>query len=83
MTAMTRLTLMAEGFGGGTRLAESLRMFNTRYAKRALSSRSVVIIISDGYDTGSPIGAGSGACASQEAGAAIGLAQSASRLDRL
>ena len=55
MTAMTRLTLMAEGFGGGTRLAESLRMFNTRYAKRALSSRSVVIIISDGYDTGSPL----------------------------
>ena len=54
MTAMTRLSLMAEGFGGGTKLAESLKQFNMRHTKRALGSRSVVLIISDGYDTGSP-----------------------------
>jgi len=54
MTAMTRLSLMAGGFGGGTKLAESLRQFNIRHAKRALGSRTVVLIISDGYDTGSP-----------------------------
>jgi uncharacterized protein with von Willebrand factor type A (vWA) domain len=49
--AMTRLALMAEGFGGGTRLGPCLRVFNDRYAKAALSSRSVFIVISDGYDT--------------------------------
>lgn len=50
--AMTSLSLMAEGFGGGTKLGASLRTFNDAYAKRALNSRSVVIILSDGYDTG-------------------------------
>jgi uncharacterized protein with von Willebrand factor type A (vWA) domain len=30
--AMTRLALMAEGFGGGTRLGPCLRVFNDRYA---------------------------------------------------
>ena len=49
--AMTRLALMAEGFGGGTRLGPCLRTFNDRYAKAALSGRSVFIIMSDGYDT--------------------------------
>ena len=29
-------------------------MFNDRYAKRALNSRSVFFILSDGYDTGRP-----------------------------
>ena len=52
--AMTRLALMADGFGGGTKLGESIGRFNTIYAKRALNSRSVVVILSDGYDTGAP-----------------------------
>ena len=50
--AMSRLTLLAEGFGGGTRIAGSLAAFNDRYAKMALNSRTVVMILSDGYDTG-------------------------------
>ena len=50
--AMSRLALLAQGFGGGTRIAESLAAFNERYAKMALNSRSVVMILSDGYDTG-------------------------------
>ena len=50
--AMSRLALLAQGFGGGTRIAESLAAFNDRYAKATLNSRSVVIILSDGYDTG-------------------------------
>lgn len=54
MRAMTRLSLMAQGFGGGTKLGECLSVFNRSYAKKALNSRSVVIIISDGYDTGPP-----------------------------
>ncbi|MHA1571295.1 MAG: VWA domain-containing protein, partial [Alphaproteobacteria bacterium] len=51
--AMARLSLMADGFGGGTKLGASLCQFNDAYAKRALNSRSVVMILSDGYDTGS------------------------------
>ncbi len=54
LKAMTRLALLAEGFGGGTRLGESLEDFNRHYARRALNARSVVLILSDGYDTGSP-----------------------------
>ena len=52
LRAMARLALLAQGFGGGTRIAESLGVFNDRYAKRALNGRSVVMILSDGYDTG-------------------------------
>jgi uncharacterized protein with von Willebrand factor type A (vWA) domain len=52
--AMARLSLMADGFGGGTRLATSLRTFNDRYAKETLEARSVVIVMNDGYDTDSP-----------------------------
>ncbi len=52
--AMTRLALMAEGFGGGTRLGESLATFNRSYARRVANSRTVAIILSDGYDTGAP-----------------------------
>ena len=54
MKAMTRLALMAEGFGGGTRLAAGLKAFNDGYARRALNSRSVAVMLSDGYDTDPP-----------------------------
>ena len=52
--AMTRLSLMAEGFGGGTKLGHCLKIFNDNHARRALTSRSIVFIVSDGYDTGTP-----------------------------
>jgi len=52
--AMTRLSLMAEGFGGGTRIGASLKTFNDNHAAQTLNSRSVVIILSDGYDTDEP-----------------------------
>ena len=51
--AMSKLALMAEGFGGGTKLGHCLNIFNDRYAKTALNSRTVFLILSDGYDTGS------------------------------
>ncbi|UJW76933.1 vWA domain-containing protein [Rhizobium sp. SL42] len=50
--AVERMSLMAEGVGGGTRIGESLGTFNRWHAKRCLHSRSCVIIVSDGYDTG-------------------------------
>jgi uncharacterized protein len=51
---MARLSLLAEGFGGRTKIATSLRTFNDRYAEETLGSRAVVIVISDGYDTDPP-----------------------------
>jgi uncharacterized protein with von Willebrand factor type A (vWA) domain len=54
LRAMARLSLMTEGFGGGTAIGKSLHVFNTRYAREVLDSRTVVIIMSDGYDTDPP-----------------------------
>jgi uncharacterized protein with von Willebrand factor type A (vWA) domain len=52
--AVERLALMAEGIGGGTRIGESLATFNRWHAKRVINSRTVVMLVSDGYDTGEP-----------------------------
>ena len=52
--AIDRLSLLAEGIGGGTRIGECLAQFNRWHAGRALGSRSVLMIVSDGYDTGAP-----------------------------
>ena len=49
-----RLELAARGFGGGTRIGECLRIFNNTRARRALSARSALVIVSDGYDSGPP-----------------------------
>ena len=56
MKAMARLSLVASGIGGGTRLGDCLAQFNDRHAKSVLGSRTVFIIFSDGYDTGAPDG---------------------------
>ena len=47
-----RLHLLSAGWGGGTRIGECLCDFNTRHAPRLVHSRTGVIIVSDGYDTG-------------------------------
>ena len=52
--AQERLQLLSAGWAGGTRIGESLGAFNRLYAGRLLHARSVVIIASDGYDTGAP-----------------------------
>lgn len=54
LRAAGRLSLMAEGFGGGTDIGASLNAFADTYASRALTRRTVVIILSDGYCTGAP-----------------------------
>lgn len=54
LRAVNRLSLMAEGFGGGTRIGASLHRFNQQYAARCVNARSVVVILSDGYDTDPP-----------------------------
>jgi uncharacterized protein with von Willebrand factor type A (vWA) domain len=50
--ALERLSLMAQGVGGGTRIGESLATFNRWHAPSVIHSRTCVMIISDGYDTG-------------------------------
>jgi uncharacterized protein with von Willebrand factor type A (vWA) domain len=52
--AVDRLSLLAEGIGGGTRIGECLAQFNRWHASRVLTPRSVLMIVSDGYDTGDP-----------------------------
>jgi uncharacterized protein len=52
--ALDRLSLLAQGVGGGTRIGESLAIFNRWHARSVIHSRTCVMIISDGYDTGTP-----------------------------
>jgi len=52
--AVEKLSLMAQGIGGGTRIGESLAAFNRWHARRVINSRTAVMIVSDGYDTGEP-----------------------------
>ncbi|HXV22953.1 MAG TPA: VWA domain-containing protein [Alphaproteobacteria bacterium] len=54
VAALERLSLMAEGWGGGTRIGECLSTFAKHHARRALRGRSILFILSDGYDTGEP-----------------------------
>lgn len=50
--ALDRLSMMAEGTGGGTRIGECLATFNRWHAARVIHSRTCVMIVSDGYETG-------------------------------
>jgi uncharacterized protein with von Willebrand factor type A (vWA) domain len=54
MRAIGRMSLMADGFGGGSKIGACLDQFARTYAKRFVDGRSVVLILSDGYDTGAP-----------------------------
>jgi len=51
---LNRLTLLAEGFGGGSKIGETLEHFAGGPARRIVNGRTVVLILSDGYDTGAP-----------------------------
>lgn len=53
-TVTKRLAVLSAGWAGGTRIGECLQTFNQDYAKRILTSRSIVMIFSDGLDTGTP-----------------------------
>lgn len=52
--AQERLNVLAVGWAGGTRIGESLQSFNREHGARLVHSRTGVIIVSDGYDTGEP-----------------------------
>jgi uncharacterized protein with von Willebrand factor type A (vWA) domain len=44
----------APDWAGGTRIGATLKEFNDRYAVRGLGRGAVVLIISDGWETGDP-----------------------------
>ena len=48
------LSESVEGWSGGTRIGACLEEFNRRYARSILSRKSLVMIMSDGWDTGEP-----------------------------
>ncbi|SOH93338.1 Uncharacterized conserved protein, contains von Willebrand factor type A (vWA) domain [Monaibacterium marinum] len=54
MRAIGRMSLMADGFGGGSQIGPSIGRFASTYAKRFVDGRTVVLILSDGYDTSPP-----------------------------
>lgn len=52
--ALRGLSQNTAGWAGGTKIGESLKEFNHRYARKLLSRNSVFTILSDGWDTGEP-----------------------------
>jgi uncharacterized protein len=52
--AIARAAQAAPDWNGGTRLGASLKEFNDRYGRRGMARGAVVLIISDGWDTGDP-----------------------------
>ena len=51
--ALDRLSTNVRGWSGGTRIGASLAMFNDQWLRR-IDRRTIVIILSDGWDTGEP-----------------------------
>ncbi len=54
LRALNRLSLLADGFGGGSCIGASLDHFSRSYARRLVNGRTVVLILSDGYDSADP-----------------------------
>ena len=52
--ALAKVADSVNDWAGGTRIGESFRDFNLRWARRTLRSSGVVIIVSDGWDRGDP-----------------------------
>ena len=51
--ALERLSSKVHGWSGGTRIGASLATFNAEWLRR-IDRRTIVIILSDGWDTGEP-----------------------------
>ena len=52
--ALARVADTVTDWAGGTRIGESFREFNLRWARRTLRSSGIVIVVSDGWDRGDP-----------------------------
>ena len=53
-TMLARAGEAAPDWAGGTRIGATLREFNDRYGVRGMGRGAVVLIISDGWETGDP-----------------------------
>jgi uncharacterized protein len=53
-SALTRLAREFQDWGGGTRIGDALRTFNTQWSRRLVRHGPVVLIVSDGWDRGDP-----------------------------
>ncbi len=51
-TALKRLSMEVHDWSGGTQIGNCLKTFNYEYGRTILNSRTIVIIISDGWDRG-------------------------------
>lgn len=49
-----KLALIAQGWSGGTRIGECFQAFATGAGRRLLNRRTLLMVVSDGYDTGDP-----------------------------
>jgi hypothetical protein len=52
--ALERAGQLAPDWSGGTRIGAAVQEFNRRYGLRGLARGAVVLVISDGWDTGDP-----------------------------
>lgn len=50
--ALRQVGRTVQGWGGGTRIGESVRQFNFHWARKVLGQGAIVLIISDGWDRG-------------------------------
>jgi uncharacterized protein with von Willebrand factor type A (vWA) domain len=51
-SAFHQLSYHSDTWSGGTRIGESLNTFITEYGSKLLSKKTIIIILSDGWDTG-------------------------------
>lgn len=51
-TALQNLSERVPDWSGGTKIGHSLEQFNQKYAHKMLSGKSIVLVLSDGWDTG-------------------------------
>jgi len=52
--AVRRIPSRVPDWGGGTRIGDALRTFNTRWSRRVMGHGPVLLLISDGWDRGEP-----------------------------
>ena len=53
---LAHASMLIEDFAGGTQLGGSLASLRTRHARRLVGRRTIVLMITDGLDTGKPAG---------------------------
>jgi uncharacterized protein with von Willebrand factor type A (vWA) domain len=52
--AISRAVATAPDWSGGTRIGEALQRFNDRHGRRGMARGAVVVVVSDGWETGDP-----------------------------